>query len=92
MAGIFDISQQQQNSALGGLLTASHLQTARETAGKQLEAQKRQAQLGMAASGAAIGGMAGASSAAMGAKFGSAAGPIGAVAGLAIGYLIGELM
>lgn len=67
------------------------MEAQREAANDQMAAQKRQSQISTTASGAVVGGMAGASSATMGATYGSWAGPVGAVAGAAVGYLLSSL-
>jgi uncharacterized membrane protein len=85
MAGLFDVSQQQQAQAQGGLLQAAHLETQRDIAKKQMDAQHRQAQYGMTAAGGAAG-------AAIGSQIGSGYPVVGTVIGAAIGYLVGELM
>lgn len=87
--GLLGLKKQMEGEALSGLQDLSKEQQQnkmfKEQADQQQKAQRQQAQVGMATTGA----MAGAS---IGASYGSVGGPWGAVIGAGVGLLVGSFM
>lgn len=87
--GLLGLKKQMEGEALSGLQDLNKEQQQnkmfKEQADQQQKAQRQQAQVGMATTGAMAGAMAGAS-------YGSVGGPWGAAIGGAIGLLAGSFM
>ena len=77
---IMDMGKSTKSQSKQSLNTLADLEQNREATNGQIDSQKKQSQMGGAASGAMIG-----------ASYGTSAGPWGVAIGAAVGYLAGSL-
>lgn len=84
MAGLINVAGQYKQQAKQGLQRVADLEHAREQAGENIKAQKKQGMMTAVGMGAGVGAM-------MGMQAGSVGGPLGMAIGAGIGLLASSL-